>query len=55
MATPNKKSDEFVRIELTPTQQQEIQKKTGKSVDAVELTVDELEDRIAPSAGGYID
>ena len=48
MSTPSKKSDEFVRIDLTPTQQHEVQKRTGKSADAIELTVDELEDRIAP-------
>ena len=48
MSTPAKKSDEFVRIDLNPAQQEEVQKKTGKSVEAIELTVDELEDRIAP-------
>ena len=48
MSTPSKKSDEFVRIELTPTQQQEVQQRTGKPVEAIELTVSELEDRIAP-------
>ena len=48
MSTPTKKSDEFVRIDLTPAQQAEIQQKTGKSADAIELTVSELEDRIAP-------
>ena len=48
MSTPSKKSDEFVRIDLTPAQQAEIQQKTGKTADAIELTVSELEDRIAP-------
>ena len=48
MSRPSKKSDEFVRIDLTPTQQAEVQQKTGKSADAIELTVSELEDRIAP-------
>lgn len=48
MNTPSKKSDEFVRIDLTPTQRDQIQQKTGKSAEAIELTVDELEDRIAP-------
>lgn len=49
MSTPNtKKSDEFVRIDLTQGQRDEIHQKTGKSAEAIELTVDELEDRIAP-------
>jgi hypothetical protein len=51
MSTPSKKSDEFVRIDLTPTQQQEVEQKTGKPAEAIELTVDELEDRIAPRGG----
>ena len=37
-----------VRIELTPEQKQFIKKETGKEADAVELTVSELEERIAP-------
>ena len=48
MSTPSKKSDEFVRIDLTPAQQADVQQKTGKSAEAIELTVSELEDRIAP-------
>ena len=39
-----------VRIELTPEQKQFIKKETGKEADAVELTVNELEERIAPRA-----
>ena len=50
MSTPTKKSDEFVRIDLTPTQQQEVQQRTGTKAEAIELTVSELEDRIAPRA-----
>ena len=43
------KSDkEIVRIELTPEQKQLIKKQTGKDGEAVELTVHELEERIAP-------
>lgn len=43
------KSDkEIVRIELTPEQKQLIKKQTGKEAEAVELTVHELEERIAP-------
>jgi hypothetical protein len=39
---------EPVRISLTEDQKAEIRNKTGKDADAVELSVDELEDRIAP-------
>jgi hypothetical protein len=42
------KEKEIVRIELTPEQKQLLKKQTGKEADAVELTFDELEERIAP-------
>ena len=45
-----KNEKEIVRIELTPDQKQQIQKETGKQLDAVELTASELEERIAPRA-----
>lgn len=45
-----KNDKETVRIELTPEQKQFIKKETGKDADAVELTVNELEERIAPRA-----
>ena len=45
-----KSEKETVRIELTPEQKQFIKKETGKDADAVELTVHELEERIAPRA-----
>lgn len=45
-----KKENEIVRIELTPEQKQLVKKQTGKDADAVELSVQELEERIAPSA-----
>lgn len=38
-----------VRIELTPEQKDKIRGVTGKDADAVELSVEELEERIAPS------
>ena len=38
-----------VRIELTPEQRNQIRGKTGKDAEAMELTVEELEDRIAPA------
>jgi hypothetical protein len=43
-----KKDKETVRLELTPEQKQLIKKQTGKDAEAVELSVSELEERIAP-------
>ena len=43
-----KKQNETVRIELTPEQKQIVKKEIGKDAEAVELTVAELEERIAP-------
>jgi hypothetical protein len=37
------------RIELTPEQKAKVRNATGKDADAVELSVEELEERIAPS------
>jgi hypothetical protein len=36
------------RIELTPEQKAQVRNLTGKDADAVELSVEELEERIAP-------
>lgn len=43
-----KKEQEIVRINFTPEQKQLVKQQTGKEGDAVELTVNELEERIAP-------
>ena len=43
-----KNEKEIVRIELTPEQKQLIKQEVGKEGEAVELTVKELEERIAP-------
>jgi hypothetical protein len=43
-----KKEQEIVRIELTREQKQLIKQEVGKEGEAVELTVKELEERIAP-------
>jgi hypothetical protein len=40
------------RIELTPEQKAKIRNATGKDADAVELSVEELEERIAPAKVG---
>ena len=45
-----KKEQEIVRIDLTREQKDLVKKEIGKEVDAVELTVDQLEERIAPKA-----
>jgi uncharacterized small protein (DUF1192 family) len=37
-----------VRIELTPEQKAQVRNATGKDAEAVELSVEELEERIAP-------
>jgi hypothetical protein len=37
-----------IRLELTPEQKAKIRNATGKDAEAVELSVEELEERIAP-------
>jgi uncharacterized small protein (DUF1192 family) len=44
MANPK---DQF-RIKLTPEQKMQVRDATGKDAEAVELSVEELEERIAP-------
>jgi hypothetical protein len=48
MQTPK---DQF-RIQLTPEQKAQVREATGKDAEAVELSVEELEERIAPAKGG---
>ena len=43
-----KTDKEIVRIDFTPEQKHILKQETGKDADAVELTVNELEERIAP-------
>ena len=40
------------RIELTPEQKAQVRNATGKDAEAVELSVEELEERIAGGGGG---
>jgi hypothetical protein len=42
-------SKDQIRIELTPEQKAQVRKATGKNAEAVELSVEELEERIAPA------
>jgi hypothetical protein len=37
-----------IRIELTPEQKNAVRNATGKEAEAVELSIEELEERIAP-------
>jgi hypothetical protein len=39
---------ESVRIELTEDQKKQIREATGKDASAIELTVEELEERVSP-------
>ena len=45
---PDSKSPEFVRIPLTPDQKAQVHAETGRDAEAIELSVRELEERIAP-------
>ena len=44
----SRKEQEIIRIELTSDQKQTVKAATAKDADALELTVQELEQRIAP-------
>ena len=43
------KQNEQVRIKLTPEQQETVKNATGKDARSLELSVQELEERIAPA------
>ena len=45
-----KKESNVVRIDLTPEQKERVKAATDKTVDSLELTIQELEARIAPIA-----
>jgi hypothetical protein len=40
------------RMTLTPEQKDQVRKATGKDAEAIELSVEELEERIAPTKQG---
>ena len=43
-----KKNKEVVRIELTTTQKGQLKAATGRDAEAIELTAQELEERMTP-------
>jgi len=46
-------SNKPVRIQLTDEQRAQLKKTTGKDAEAIELSVSELEERIAPTKMMY--
>ena len=44
-----------VHIKLTPEQRELVRKATGKNAEAIELTAQELEERIAPMLATSLD
>jgi hypothetical protein len=48
MSMESKNDKNFIRIELTPSQQDQVEHETGKKADAIELMTTELEERVAP-------
>lgn len=42
-----------VRLDLTSEQKEQVRQATGKDAQAVELSVQELEERIAPRAASF--
>lgn len=48
----NQNRDSF-RLTLTPEQQEQVRQATNKHAEAIELSVQELEERISPAAYGW--
>jgi hypothetical protein len=46
-----KNEQKEVRIELTPEQKKALREQTGREAEAINFTVEELEERIAPVKG----
>ena len=45
------RQDRVIQIKLNEEQKEQVRKETGKEAESLELSVQELEERIAPSAG----
>ena len=43
------RQDRVIQIKLSDEQKEQVRKETGKDAEALELSVQELEERIAPS------
>jgi hypothetical protein len=43
-----------IRIELTSEQKDKVRRATGRDAETIELSVEELEERIAPRKPGFI-
>ena len=50
-----KRPGKRLSLKLSPEQQRQVKDSTGKSAETLELSVEELEDRIAPSKAGKAD
>ena len=48
----DQKPKQIVRVELTEEQKKQLREQTGQQVDALELSVEELEPRITPRSLG---
>lgn len=48
MPAPHDAGRDIVRVDLTPSQREQVKSATGRDAVAIELTIDELEQRIAP-------
>jgi hypothetical protein len=48
MSNTSSNDKQIVRIELTPSQQEQVFKEVGKKAEAIELSAQELEERVAP-------
>lgn len=49
------KTPNFVRLELTPEQKEQVRNSIGRDAQAIELSAKELEERIAPMSWGVVD
>ncbi len=53
MSEGKSESKGSLRLALTPEQQEQVRKATGKMTDTLELSIMELEERIAPVQGRF--
>ena len=53
MQNETSKTPNFVRLELTPEQKEQVRNSIGREADAIELSARELEERIAPMIRRY--